>query len=232
MVDYTGGHEDYSGGSEPSDVAGARAVAAATDIRRYPTGGISRAKMAREARRTQQFAKFRLTELNLVPLVDTFVSIVFFALTTAAVGELAPVIRGVNLPESKVGNVALQQLTVGVGGQVTLGGRPIMSTHDAALAQSNVPGQPLVIPPLFTALKSVADSVRRASSNPKSPQVETPLAIQGDKTMRYDLLSRVITTARLAGFKTISLQVNHTGGPGTQAPGSPPAAPSPAPAAN
>jgi len=225
MTDYSGGNFGYSGGSEPSDVAGARAVAGATEIRRRPVGGISRAKMAREARRTQQFAKFRLTELNLVPLVDTFVSIVFFALTTATVGELTPVIKGVTLPESRVGNVAHQEITVGIGGQVTLAGRPVMSTRDAALAQSNVPGQPLVIPALLTALKAQADSVRAHAGTPNAAQVEAPLAIQGDRTMRYDLLSRVITTARLAGFKNVSLQVNHSGTAQTPAPAAPPAAP-------
>lgn len=217
MVDYSGGNANYSGGSEPSDVAGARAVAGATDIRRRPVGGpgISRAKMAREARRTAQFAKFRLTELNLVPLVDTFVSIVFFALTTATVGELAPVVRGVTLPTSRVGNVALQQITLGIGAQVTLAGQPVMSTPDAAAAQSNVPGQPLAIPALLAALRVQADTARAHAGTPNSPQVEAPLAIQGDRSMRYDLLSRVITTARLAGFRNISLQVNHAGGPGT-----------------
>src|SRR5207245_762684 len=45
--------------------------------------GVSRAKMAREARRVQQFAKFRNVSLNLVPLVDTLVSVVFFAPTAA-----------------------------------------------------------------------------------------------------------------------------------------------------
>jgi len=227
MIDYTGGTQGYSGGSEPSDVAGARAVAGnAAVVRRAPTGGVSRAKMARESRRTAQFAKFRLTELNLVPLVDTFVSIVFFALTTATVGELAPVARGVTLPESRIGNPALQQITVGVGNQVTLANHPIMSTRDAAAAQSNVPGQPLVIPALYSALKLKADSLRAGSATPNAPQVDAQLAIQGDRSMRYDLLSRVITTARVAGFKNITLQVTHAGGPGTGgAPAAPPAAP-------
>ena len=45
-------------------------------------------------RRAKQFQKFKLAELNLVPLVDTLVSIVFFALVTATVGELAPVVVG------------------------------------------------------------------------------------------------------------------------------------------
>jgi len=35
-----------------------------------------------------------------------------------------------------------------------------------------------------------------------------PLAIQADRTMRYDLLSRVMQTARLAGFRNLTLQVN------------------------
>lgn len=230
MVDFTGGTQGYSGGSEPSDVAGARGVAGNAAVVRRPAGpGVSRAKMAREARRTAQFAKFRLTELNLVPLVDTFVSIVFFALTTATVGELAPVARGVRLPESKSGTPALQQITVGIGSQVTLANHPIMSSRDAAAAQSNVPNQPLVIPALYSALKLKADSVRAGSANPGAPQLDTPLAIQGDRSMRYDLLSRVIMTARLAGFKNISLQVQHAGGAGSE---SAPAAPAAAPQAD
>ena len=40
-----------------------------------------------------------------------------------------------------------------------------------------------------------------------------PLAIQGDKSMRYDLLARLMQTVRLAGFKNISLQVKHVGAP-------------------
>src|ERR1700722_2640818 len=101
----------------------------------------SRAKMSREARRTAQFSKFRLAELNLVPLVDTLVSIVFFALTTAVVGELAPVVSGVTLPESRVRASALQQLTLGVGSQVTLANKPIMNTLDAAQSVSTMPDQ-------------------------------------------------------------------------------------------
>src|SRR5512146_3374011 len=106
---------------------------------------MSRARDRRALRRAQQFAKFRITELNLVPLVDTLVSIVFFALTTATVGELAPVVPGVRLPESRVGATALQQLTLGIGPQVTLAGHRVMSTVQAARARSNDPAQPLLI---------------------------------------------------------------------------------------
>jgi biopolymer transport protein ExbD len=163
------------------------------------------------ARRAAQFAKFRLTQLNLIPLVDTFVSIVFFALTTATVGELSPVVPGVRLPTASVGAVALSQLTLGVGSQVTLGGHPLMSTLDAARARSNDPGQPLVIPPLLKALKASADSIRILRATPRDSALSTPLAIQGDSSMHYDLLARMMQTARMAGFKNISLQVNKTG---------------------
>lgn len=168
---------------------------------------VSRARAAREIRRAQQFAKFKLVELNLVPLVDTLVSIVFFALVTATVGELAPVTAGVTLPEARVGTNALRQLTLGIGRQVTLGGDIVMNTVDAAQAQSTMPGQPLVIPVLYTALRTKADSVRTASLGTPDEPVDAPLAIQGDRTMRYDLLSRIMQTARIAGFKNISLQV-------------------------
>jgi biopolymer transport protein ExbD len=175
---------------------------------------ISRAKSMRETRRVQQFAKFRLVQLNLVPLVDTFVSIVFFALTTATVGELAPIVNGVALPETKVGAPAHQELTLGVASNpasIIYNNQPVMSVAQAASATSNFPGQPLAIPALYSRLKASADSIRQQNGTAADESVETPLAIQGDQTMRYDLLSRVLQTARLAGFKNVTLQVKRSG---------------------
>ncbi|MDQ6827550.1 MAG: biopolymer transporter ExbD [Gemmatimonadota bacterium] len=184
---------------------------------------MSRAREMRAARRSAQFAKFRITELNLVPLVDTFVSIVFFALTTATVSEMTQLVPGVKLPETKTGAPTLQQLTLGIGNQVTLDRLPLMNTADAASSVSNVPGQPLVIPQLYTALKARADSVRRDGRIPADSAIPAKLAIQGDKSMRYDLLSRMIQTARWAGFKNITLQVNRLGdASGAPAPGAQP----------
>jgi biopolymer transport protein ExbD len=172
----------------------------------FRTGG-GRKRASREARRQGQFAKFKVTELNLVPLVDTFVSVVFFALTTITVGELAPVAMGVTLPESHVGTYALQQLTLGVGRDVTVAGVVIVGTADAAALPSTLPNQPLVIPPLYAVLKVKADSIRAAFDAPPAAPLPTPLAIQGDRTMRYDLLARIMQTARVAGFVNITLQV-------------------------
>ncbi|HUQ84387.1 MAG TPA: biopolymer transporter ExbD [Gemmatimonadaceae bacterium] len=180
-------------------------------IVRAAPGTHHRARAARLARRAAQFNKFRLIQLNLVPLVDTFVSVVFFSLVTATVGELAPIVPGVNLPESRVGQPALQQITLGIGPQVTLGGRAVMSTLDAAQAQSDNPAQPLMIPPLYAALRAKADSIRAQRRVAGTESVDAPLAIQADRTMRYDLLSRVMQTARLAGFRNVTLQVNRVG---------------------
>lgn len=179
---------------------------------------MSRARENRAARRAAQFAKFRITELNLIPLVDTFVSIVFFALTTQTVGELTQVVSGVTLPESRVGAIAHKQLTLGIGRQITLGEDALMETVDAARAVSNDPSQPLLIPRLYNALRQKADSLRRDKNLGQDQSVDVPLAVQGDKSMRYDLLARVMQTARLAGFRSISLQVHKTEAPGaTQA---------------
>ena len=171
---------------------------------------MTRARAAREARRTAQFAKFRITELNLVPLVDTFVAIVFFSLATATVGEQMPVMPGVNLPDSRVGETALQELTVGIGSTLTLNATPIMSTRDAAAEASNQPNEPLLIPKLYTALRVQADSLRKVQGLDQNTSIKNPLAIHGDKTMPYSLLARVMQTARLAGFQNVSLQVNRT----------------------
>jgi biopolymer transport protein ExbD len=168
---------------------------------------VSRAREIRQLRRARTFAKFKVTELNLVPLVDTFVSIVFFALTTTTVGELAPVVPGVQLPQANVGTTAMSQLTLGVGANVTIANKPIMSTADAAASASDDPKQPLKIPLLYNELRHMNDSMRVAKGIAPGAEMKYPLAIQGDKTMRYDLLSRFMQTARLAGFRQISLQV-------------------------
>lgn len=173
-----------------------------------------RAQSRREQRRAAQFAKFRTVYLNLVPLVDTLVSIVFFALTTATVGELVPIMNGVALPSSSVGAPALQQLTLAVASRpavISFNGRPVMSVAQAAGVASSTPAQPLMVPQLYSVLRSAADSIRREHHLKADESVDTPLAIQGDRTMRYDLLQRVLQTARLAGFKTLTLQVRRTG---------------------
>ena len=51
-----------------------------------------RARAMRESRRKAQFSKFRLVQLNLIPLVDPFVAIVFYSLTAATVGYRSPVV--------------------------------------------------------------------------------------------------------------------------------------------
>jgi biopolymer transport protein ExbD len=214
MVDSPGSGNAGHYGQDPTDFT-SNASNLSTPVPRTgkPKLGISRAKAAREMRRAAQFAKFRNIELNLVPLVDTFVSIVFFALTTATVGEMAPIVTGVNLPSSRIGANAMQQLTIGVSsGDLTVGGERVMATAAAARAQSNNPAQPLLIPQLHTVLAQKADSIRTAGNIGREDAVPTVLAIQGDRSMRYDLLSRVLQTARLAGFRNISLQVMREAG--------------------
>ena len=169
-----------------------------------------RARMLRESRRKAQFAKFRLVQVNLVPLVDTFVAIVFFSLTAAVVGELAPILNGVDLPEAKVGVSAHQELTLGVASKpasVVFNGRQVMSASAAASAVSDVAEQPLVVPQLLRTMRAAADSIRQANGLQPNQPIAIPLAIQGDRTMRYDLLQRLLQTARMAGFQKITLQV-------------------------
>src|SRR5437764_2700899 len=169
-----------------------------------------RTRAIREGRRRTQFQKFHLVQLNLIPLVDTFVAIVFFSLTAATVGDLAPILNGVTLPKPRVGAPPHQELTLGVSSRpaaIVFNGRQLMSVNAAATATSNVDGQPLIVPALYSALKTAADSIRNVSGTSPNESVAIPLAIQGDKTMRYDLLQRLLQTARWAGFRTITLQV-------------------------
>lgn len=154
-----------------------------------------------------------MTELNLVPLVDTFVSIVFFALVSQTAGELAPMVTGVALPESSVGKPSAHEITLGIASrpaELTLAGDRVMTVQAAAQERSNVANEPLLIPTLFRALRITADSIRKEDDVPADQSVSATLAVQGDKAMRYDFLSRVLHTARKAGFKNVSLQVMKT----------------------
>jgi biopolymer transport protein ExbD len=87
-----------------------------------------------------------------------------------------------------------------------------MTVQAAAQSRSNVPNEPLLIPDLYTALHITADSIRKANDVPADQSVNATLAVQADKSMHYDLLARVLQTARKAGFRNVSLQVLKTGG--------------------
>lgn len=170
---------------------------------------MTRARSSREARRVSQFGKFRLVQLNLVPLVDTFVALVFFTILTQTTATI-PIVPGVQLPESAEGNEARERVTLSIGSrpaEVTLNGQQILTVRQAASAQSNDPNQPLLIPQLHTALSQAADSIRQLRGTEANQPVPDQLAIHGDQTMRYDLLSRIMQTARVAGFTNITLQV-------------------------
>ena len=95
-----------------------------------------RTRAIREGRRRTQFQKFHLVQLNLIPLVDTFVAIVFFSLTAATVGDLAPILTGVTLPQAKVGAPAHQELTLGVSSRpaaIVFNGRQLMSVDRSCI---------------------------------------------------------------------------------------------------
>ena len=79
-------------------------------------------------------------------------------------------------------------------------------------------GQPLVIPELGAALRQVADSIRQLRNLDASAPVPDLLAIHGDRSMRYDLLSRVMQTARVVGFNRITLQVRRAASQGAATP--------------
>lgn len=169
----------------------------------------SRASSARESRRVSQFAKFRAVELSLIPLVDVFISLVFFMLLTQT-QSVTPVAPGVRLPEARTGAEAPERITIGIGSQpaqITIDGQVLMTVQQAAAVRSEDPSQPLLIPQLLGTLRQKADSVRRVGNIGRDRSVDVQVAIHGDRTMRYDLLARIMQSARHAGFRNITLQV-------------------------
>src|SRR2546421_11139313 len=106
-----------------------------------------RARALREGRRRAMFQKFGLVQLNLIPLVDTFVAIVFFSLTAATGGDLAPILTGVSPPPAKGGAPAHQERTLGGSSRpaaILVHGPQLKSVGAAAAGTATVPGPPPV----------------------------------------------------------------------------------------
>ena len=191
----------------------ARGARPAPDQPRRSTAATHRrARAADRLRHAAHPSNARLIHLNLVPLVGTFASLAFFALATAKDARLAtredPVDRSVGQPAEGVGRTSRSQLTVGIGREITVDGRPLMATMDAVGARFTDPSQPQLIPILYVTLRRTADSIRTANRLVAESPVVAPLAIRADPTTRYDLLARVMHTARLAGFRSLTLQVD------------------------
>lgn len=153
------------------------------------------------------------------PLIDIFLAVVFFLMVGfTQSGQVVSVTDGVELPTS-TGIPAQEELTVGISpDRISIGGEPLLSVNDA---MASGPGsEPYLIPLLYEELLSIRRDIE-ATAGPDE-RIRGVLAIQGDQEIPYAVLSRVMYSARKAGFQGFNLHVNQdesAGGPAEAATG-------------
>lgn len=138
------------------------------------------------------------------PLIDIFIAIVFFLMVgMTAGGGFVSVTPDVELPRS-TGEDASDELTVAIStDRIFVGGEPVMSVQEA-MASADA-SEPYLIPELFEQLRKVRGDVETTLQEDET--FRGVLAIQGDREIPYAVLSRVMYSARKAGFDAFNLHV-------------------------
>lgn len=143
------------------------------------------------------------------PLIDIFIAIVFFLMVTMrAGGGFVSVVPAVELPSS-TGAPAEEELTVAVSpDRILLGGEPLMSVEEAL--GSARPSEPYLIPELHRSLREVREEI--SASLAEGESFRGTLAVQADRRIPYAVLSRILYSARKAGFRAFHLHVTEDEG--------------------
>ena len=145
------------------------------------------------------------TGVNLTSMMDILTTLLFFVLLSfVSGGESSTPPPGITLPKSTADQATRTSLLVAVDGQSILVGGQRVATVEEALA-----GRELLIEPLarhLVAMRSQMDDLdRRKGGDPDvAPHLVT---LQGDASVEFRVLQRVMYTLDQSGFPDIALAV-------------------------
>ena len=131
--------------------------------------------------------------LRITSLMDIFTSLLFFLLKSYVTdGQAGTVTPGVQLPASAARGAPFDAPVVAVTNHFVALDGEVVATTSAAGAPD------LVVEPLYAALRQL-----RAAHGDISPR----LVVQGDRSIDFALLHRVMYTSQRAGFTQVALAV-------------------------
>ncbi len=144
-----------------------------------------------------------MMDLNLVSLIDIFIILIFFLLSSAMEVEVLPSSKAVRLPESVAEKAPKVTVVVTISGQdILVQGKRI------ALVQEVMDSNTDLIEPLVAELQSQSSrQVIRKEREADSRAV----TIMGDKEIPYQLLRKVMVTCARANYSNISFAVVQKG---------------------
>ena len=162
----------------------------------------------KQSQRAKRMARHRgrlnfVPKLNLVPLIDCFVLLIFFLLINYSTEvEVLQTDKSVKLPASISETLPKENLVVVVNSnEILVSGRRIGSINDMMATDAGT------FEPLETELKYLASKAAPLSEKEKTDG--RGITILGDRAIPYAQLKRIMATCVAAEYRNISLAVLH-----------------------
>ena len=167
--------------------------------------------------RAKRMAKHRqrlnvVPKLNLVPLIDCFVLLIFFLLINYSSNvEILNSDKSIKLPMSVSENKPGETLVVSVSGtEIIVAGQRVGSIDELMASPSSR------FAPLEAELKALASQAAPLTEEEKAEG--RPITIMGDRAIPYEQLKKIMATCVAADYRKIALAVSQKG-PDTTATG-------------
>lgn len=137
--------------------------------------------------------------LNLVSLMDIFTILVFFLMVNSSDVKVLQQSSQVNLPQSIADQELSDVLTIEVAGDtILIQGREVARLDERSDDGRTIPGL----------ARELEQQVRQRADTEAVPE-GLPVTIMGDRTLPYEMLKAVMRTSVEAGFRQVSLAVEH-----------------------
>jgi biopolymer transport protein ExbD len=167
--------------------------------------------------RAKRMAKHRqrlnvVPKLNLVPLIDCFVLLIFFLLINYSSNvEILNSDKSIKLPMSVSENKPGETIVVSVSGtEIIVAGQRVGSIDELMASPSSR------FAPLEAELKALASQAAPLTEEEKAEG--RPITIMGDRAIPYEQLKKIMATCVAADYRKIALAVSQKG-PDTTATG-------------
>lgn len=162
----------------------------------------------KQSQRAKRMARHRgrlnfVPKLNLVPLIDCFVLLIFFLLINYSTDvEVLQTDKSVKLPASISETLPKENLVVVVNSnEILVSGRHIGSINEMMATDAST------FAPLETELKYLASKATPLSEKEKTDG--RGITILGDRAIPYAQLKKIMATCVAAEYRNISLAVLH-----------------------
>jgi biopolymer transport protein ExbD len=145
--------------------------------------------------------------LQITSLVDVFTILLIFLLKTYSTGFIMQIVESIKLPVSTAREELNPSVTVALNRKSLFVDGEVLVTDLAPYEQAD----DLLVPPLYSALKTQADRLKKVAAQNPNVVFTGEIIIQSDKDVPFRLLKKVIYTAGQAEYVNQSMAVVRKG---------------------